>query len=283
MIWVWSPVCHFIMWHVKIKDLKLHMQWWLILGKTKIEYDHIVQIDGHKQRNTNVISNTSMAKWVLSALEHVTCVITLFENSSSGVAEWYFLFLDVCICCIQDFSHPIRVDTPISTKPTTDHSIEWSLPTGGMRLGAPLQQNIIINNSKIFGNVFWCLKFLVVFFWGGVAPESINEFGVKLCDAKFMALPPFSQGCFFWVWGWREFGCWTEYVCGCEGDTAESRRVKCRFWPRELKEKGSFQGWKTVLHMLENVNWVKQVSHFPISIWWTDVALFLIGFFLQFT
>ena len=35
----------------------------------------------------------------------------------------------------------------------------------------------------------------------GVAPESINEFGVKLCDAKFMALPPFSKGCFFLGWG----------------------------------------------------------------------------------
>lgn len=75
-----------------------------------------------------------------------------------------------------------------------------------MRLGAPLQQNIIINNSKIFGNVFWCLKFLVAFFWEGVAPESINEFGVKLCDAKFLALP-LSKSRFFLLGDGGEFGC----------------------------------------------------------------------------
>lgn len=128
---------------------------------------------------------------------------------------------------------------------TTDHSIEWSLPTGGMRLGAPLQQNIIINNSKIFGNVFWCLKFLVVFFCVGVAPESINELCVKLCDAKFLALPPFSQGCFCLGWGMGGIWMVLEKTMFANVRVAQPSQgvLKCRFPPRELKEKGSFQGF----------------------------------------
>ena len=77
-------------------------------------------------------------------------------------------------------------------------------------------------------------------------PEYINEIGVRLCDATFLALPPFSKGCF--CLGWGMGGIWMilekTMFAKCEGGTAESRRVKCRFSPRELKEKGSFKAGK---------------------------------------
>ena len=46
MIWVWSPVSHFIMWHVKIKDLKLHMHWWLIHCKKNSNMTTLFRLTG---------------------------------------------------------------------------------------------------------------------------------------------------------------------------------------------------------------------------------------------
>lgn len=111
---------------------------------------------------------------------------------------------------IQDFSRPICVDTPISTKPPTDHSIEWSLPTGGMRLGSPLQQNIIINNSKIFGNVFWCLNFLVIFWWGEL-PESTNELFIVLWCYVFGPSSFFNKAVFLGLGDGGECGFWKHH------------------------------------------------------------------------